>query len=166
MLEHKLFWNEMNWVERRFQREENLSKGAPVVWQSLVSDIDNACQSLKEHYSGKADITFNQADGHRILVTVNRKAVPYDIQAYTATLNIQVVFKADENKIEVIIGYGKKPTSFPIRSDEKHAFIVYNNAEISTDELSRLILEETVFTVKEEINRHPDGPFVPDSWMR
>ncbi len=154
----------MNWVERRWKREQNLSTGAPAIWQAVATSIDNACQSLKEHYSGTADITCTVQNGHRIHVKVNRKAVPYDIQAYTAQIDVQVIFKADERKIDVVIGYNKPPKSFPIASDEEHAFLLHNSKEISPDEFSQLILEETVFKVKEEIH-HRSGSGGSSSWM-
>ena len=156
----------MNWVERRWKRDKNLTTGAPDVWQSVATAIDTACQSLKEHYSGKADITCTAQNGHRMLVVVNRKGVPLDIQAYTARVDIQIIYKADENKIDVVVGYNKSSKSFLIKSDEQHAFLVHNNAEISPDEFSRLILEESVFTVREEIHSGSSGSYGPDAWMR
>ncbi len=163
MIEHALFWFEMNWVERRWKREQNFINGAPLVWQAITTAIDNACESLKEHYSGSAEITCTQQNGHRVHVAVNRKAVPSDIQAYTAKIDVQIIYKADERKIDVIIGYNKPPKSFTITSDEAHTFLLHGGKEISADEFSQLVLEEIVFKVKEEIHQR-SGPGMPIPW--
>ena len=141
-----LSYSEMNWVERRWKCERNLASGAPDVWQSVAAAIDNACQSLKEHYSGKADITCTAQNGHRMLVVVNRKAVPLDIQAYTARIDIQIIYKSDENKIDVVVGYNRSSKSFTIKADEQHAYLAHNNAEISPQTNSRALFWKRLFS--------------------
>jgi hypothetical protein len=63
----------MNWVEQRYLIEQNYIKGAPEVWNAVSTAVDNVCQTLKQHYSEFSDITFKPQNGHRIIVSVNRK---------------------------------------------------------------------------------------------
>jgi len=113
---------EMNWVEKRWTCERNLVTGAPEVWQSVSTALDNACQSLQEHYASLNGIEFRPQNGHRALITVTRNQIPAGVEQYHSTVNVQVIFEPFENRINVIVGYNKNPKHFPIKSDETHAF--------------------------------------------
>jgi hypothetical protein len=155
----------MNWVERRWTIEQNLSKGAAEVWNSVSTALDNACQTLKQHYSEFADITYSPQNGHRVVITVNRKRIPAHIQAFDQRIDIQIIYERTENRISVIVGYNKSPKHFPIQSDETHAFLFHSGKEISPDDFSKLVLEDAFFKVQElgSSQSHSGGP---SSWAR
>jgi len=157
----------MNWVEKRWTIEQNLIKGAPEVWQAVVTAIDNACQTLKQHYSDVSDITCKPQNGHRVLVSVNRKQIPAHLSVYDERIDIQIIYERAESRIAVIVGYNKTPKHFPSRSDETHAFLIHDinaRAEISPDDFSQLVLQDAFFTVREtkSSQSHSGGP---SSWM-
>lgn len=165
MIGHALFCSEMNWIEKRWSREQHLSKDAPEIWQAVTVAVENSCTSFMQHYSALSGVTFKQQNGHRILVTVTRKYVPTGISSYQSEVPVQLIYEQGENQINVVIGYNKNPKKFEIKSDEEHAFIFYGGKEISPDELSRLVLEDIFFKIEDlnTSNSHSIG--APPSWM-
>ena len=153
----------MNWVEKRWTIEQNLANGSAEVWNSVSIALDNACQTLKQHYSEFADITYRPQNGHRVIVGVNRKRVPEHIQSFDPKIDIQIGYERTDNRISVIVGYNKTPKHFPIQADETHAFLVHNGKEIAPDEFSKLVLEDIFFHVREASRGGHSGG--SSSWM-
>jgi hypothetical protein len=162
MIGHALFSSDMNWVEKRWLIEQNLVNGSVEVWNSVSTALDNACQTLKQHYSESSDITYEPQNGHRIVIKVNRKRVPVGIQSYDPRVDIQIIYERIENRISVIVGHNKSPKHFPIQSDETHAFLSHGGKEISPDEFSKLVLEDAFFKVRELSGSHSGNA---SSWM-
>src|SRR5947209_5001411 len=131
-----------NWVDRRHQRQENLSR-ASELWQEAVHAIDECCKSYNKYYSDHA-ATLNKREESHIVVSVEGDNFP----ARTVKAIAQVEFNNAERSITSKVDRGQ--ISFPekkfvIEADETHAYITYQGRAISLDEFSRLAIELALY---------------------
>lgn len=127
----------MNWVDRKAQCAQNLNK-SPEVWQEATTAIVDCCDSFRENYAALADVVDHPENGHRIVITIRFIAI-------NVTRYVAVEFSALSRKINVTID-DKKAEEFDISSDETHAYISYQQKEISPDRFTQLALESALFS--------------------
>jgi len=128
-----------NWVERIALRNQHLAN-AEDLWQSARTAIDNCCNSYRQHFAGTAQVTNQAENGHRIVV-----AIHFHLTGWGRHVSIEFGRDA-KNAIGITVTVDDKPAKlFQILADADHAFISFQDKEISADEFSRLALEDALF---------------------
>jgi hypothetical protein len=61
-----------NWVERRWQREQQLETQAPELWNQVRGAIQDACASFKQRYRDGPTVECTLENGTRIRIVVKR----------------------------------------------------------------------------------------------
>lgn len=148
-----------NWIERRFAREENL-RAAATVWEEAKLAITAACTSFRQHYTFAKVVVYPSPT--ELAVEIVALSMP------GTTRHVAIRFDASTPAITVRVNAGTERV-FPIEADEDHAYIEYDDQEISLDDFSRLALEDAFFNpvkVKVQSQSVPSsGTGDPNSWM-
>lgn len=134
-----------NWIDRRALIEQNL-RTAKVVWQSAKSAIDECCESYRTNFIGLAQLMNAEQNGHRILLSLRFFQQPNNPR------QVSILFSEPEKEIRVTIDGGKAAV-FPIHADDKHAFISYQDKELTPDQFTQVALEEALFDPPKEKSR-------------
>jgi hypothetical protein len=135
----------MNWVERKFAREDTLLNSARLVWEEVRTAIADACNS----FSGRCDsptIARNNENGHAVVVRVafSPRFHP-GIAGGLHPLNVvRIEFDEQQNLITSTLN-DKSAQKFLIDADENGCFISHQNTRIDSDKLSQKVLEEALF---------------------
>lgn len=130
----------LNWVDRRALREDNLTQHAVDVWELVRTAIGNCCTSFRTRFPNMAEEVKNKTEnGHRILVEITFKT-----PTGRRCRHVSIEFSKTENLITTTTD-GEAAKRFPISADESHTFLKNGQSEISADELTKIALEDAFF---------------------
>jgi hypothetical protein len=134
----------MNWIDRKFTRENNLVNGAPVVWQKVLTAIKDVCDSFSAKYHRSAQ--YLTQNGQEVVVRVEfpPQSVPGMQDGLTPVNAARIAFNEQKFTITATLN-GKSHREFHLDSNEHQCFIRHENKGISPDELSELALSDAFF---------------------
>src|ERR1039457_3148605 len=120
----------MNWVDKKFARENIVLSGAPDLWQKVLTAIEDACSSFKKNVSVRA-IERRTENGHAVVVraTFPSKDNPVMFNSVPAINSVRVVFEEEQRLIMATLNQ-HPPKKFLIDSDEQECFLSFQNERI------------------------------------
>jgi hypothetical protein len=137
--------NKRNFVERRALRFRVLYNKADEVWEEARGEVQDCCNSFREHYGGELEDKLE--NGHRIRLTRTFKLENSDPPEVVRRILLTFI-KRGAPRIEITVD-DLAPTVFQIDADERHAFISDSGREISVDEFAEKALTEHLFNEPE-----------------
>jgi hypothetical protein len=146
---------DLNWVERKFVREQNLTK-ADDLWQAVLTAIEGACKSFNTYYSAIGNAKVSPQNGHSILVEVAHRATqtaPMDTRR-----RVRILF--DERTLTVTLDEHSART-VQVEADQERCFLKYGKGELTPDKFSEFALGDAFFTPR---NPHAPSSPAPGSW--
>ena len=132
----------MNWVDRKFRREDNLHN-AEALWQESRAAIEDCCTTFNSRGPGRAQLM--PYNGHSIRIEVQQEPPrPYQMDM---TRRANITFDASVPEISVTLD-AEPAKQFRIDADETHCFLKYHGKEITPDYFCELALHDAFFTQK------------------
>jgi hypothetical protein len=143
----------MNWVEHRARCDQYLGNSQEV-WSQVRSAVQEACKSYARHY-GHAGVYELQCSMEQDNWMVIERTLPPDkiFRSGIERRRVLVTFSDELLTIEVACNFVGQNTKLYISSDEDGAFVVMEGIRLSSEEVSRRILEGLLFPPDER--RHP-----------
>jgi hypothetical protein len=134
-------WFSMNWVDRKFARENNVLRGAPELWQKVLTAVEDACGSFSKNYETPS-VSRNTQNGHAVVVRA--EFPPKDHLGTPIVNSVRIVFDEPQRLISATLNQNS-PKKFLIASDENECFLSFQGDTVDADKLSELVLTDAFF---------------------
>lgn len=146
----------MDWIQRRKARDLNLLK-AEELWQQVITEIQNCCNSFKKEYAHIGDLRHVPENGHSMKLALLFTGGNSPPSPHAPTKMARITFDSDEPSIIVTVeGDAKK--EFKIDADEKGCFLSRAKQPISLEDFSEQALQEFLFGGPRQIHQpYADG---------
>jgi hypothetical protein len=134
-----------NWVDRRALRESQLAK-ASELWGDVITAIRECCESFNKYFPHLGSTLVNPPrsgpEDSQLQVQIKSPSTPTNPPGGTRFIEIKF---CDRPLSITASTAGSAGRTFAIDADEHRSFIMNEGKQISVDELSRLILEPSLF---------------------
>jgi len=140
-------WMLTNWVERRASREQHLANAAEV-WRKAQAAVSHASDSLRRYYSAVATIRVIKQSADELVIAISRSSSGGTTEraAGASDCLICLNFSSKNPQINVTSNRGRHER-FPIEADCDHAYLSSQGRELLYDEFSRVVLEDSFFSL-------------------
>ena len=140
-------WMLTNWVERRASREQHLANAAEV-WRKAQTAVAHASDSLRRHYSAVATIRIVKQSTDELVLAVSRSASPGSTERGPEVGSCLISLKFFPKGPQIMLTSNRgRQERFPIEADCDHAYLSLQGRELLYDEFSRLVLEDSFFSL-------------------
>lgn len=139
-------WMLSNWVERRASREQHL-RAAADVWRNALAAILQAIGSLRRHYSDVATVEITEHNRDHVMIEIlprSCRGLAAHDRGGAVVIDLQFLSEAPQ----IIVGMDRgRIQRFAIEADCDHAYLAFQGRELLLDEFSRIVLEDTFFSL-------------------
>jgi len=153
----------MNWIDRKFAREDALLNGKREVWEQVRTAIADVCNSFTQRCDSPT-VARNNENGHAVVVrtTFPSRFNPSMGAGFSSMNVVRIEFDEQQNLISSTLN-DKSPQKFQIDADENGCFISYQAAKIDADKLSQKVLEDALFK-EPQVHTPSFGGSRPTGW--
>ena len=143
-------WMLSNWVERRASKEQNLANAAEV-WRKAQAAVTHASDSLRRHYSAVATIRVIKQGSDELVLAISKSTSPNpglrSAEVGTCLVSLKFSREGPQSPQIVLTSNRGRQERFAIEADCDHAYLTSQGRELLYDEFSRLVLEDSFFSL-------------------